>query len=353
TRFSLPDNWSRKVSEAKQFLFQIAVEDFDADGDFDIAVATYEGIPFLLCQEGGKFVDRSRELGLGTWVSGGPTKSALAGWIDFNNDGFPDLLMGQSLYRNVGGLRFKNVTTESGYQAGFDPHGVTVADYNNDGLLDFYISRSHRYQQEVDRAGWVGDEESGTPNTLWKNLGNGKFQDVTVESHSGGGSRTTFTSSWFFFDEDHYPDLYIANDFAKNVVLRNRGDGSFEDVSDISGAADFATSMGVATGDLDNDGSTEIYVANMYSKMGRRIISHVSAADYPAEIFPQIQGSCAGNRLYRKQNQGQYSDVTAMAGVNEVGWAFAPLMCDFDGDGLLDLYATTGFMSFNREKPDG
>ena len=175
-----------------------------------------------------------------------------------------------------------------------------------------------------------------------------------MESNAGGGARTSFTSSWLYFDDDHYPDLYVANDFAKNLVLRNQGDGTFEDISEVCGAADFATSMGVATGDLDNDGTTEIYVANMYSKMGRRIISHVGDEDYPKDIFPQIQGSCAGNRLYRKTDgDNRYVDVTDQAGVNEVGWAFAPIMCDFNGDGLLDLYATTGFMSFDREKPDG
>ena len=137
------------------------------------------------------------------------------------------------------------------------------------------------------------------------------------------------------------------------MVLRNKGDGTFEDATDSSGAADFATSMGVATGDINNDGTTEIYVANMYSKMGRRIISHVSEDDYPKNIYPQIQGSCAGNRLYQIGDDGSYSDVTDIAGVNEVGWAFGPLLCDFDGDGLLDVYATTGFMSFKRDKPDG
>lgn len=349
----LPDNWTRKTSEAKQFLFQIAVEDFDRDGDYDIAVATYEGTPYLLCMEDGKYVNRSRELGLQSWQPSGPGKSALAGWIDIDNDGYVDLLLGPALYKNVGGLRFTNITEESGFVAGYDPHGVSVADYDGDGLLDFYIAKSHHFQQKVENASWVGDNEAGAPNVLWKNLGGGKFADVTDQAHAGGGNRTTFTSSWFYYDDDHLPDLYIANDFAKNVVLRNKGDGTFEDISEASGAADFATSMGVATGDLDNDGTTEIYVANMYSKMGRRIISHVSDQDYPDGIFPQIQGSCAGNRLYQLGSSGKYSDITDLAGVNEVGWAFAPLMCDFDGDGLLDIYATTGFMSFNREKPDG
>lgn len=352
-RIQLPDNWEEPPSEARQFRFQVAVEDFDRDGDYDIAVATYEGLPYLLVMEDGKYVERSRELGLKPWQPDGPDMTALTGWIDFDNDGYPDLVCGTYLYRNVGGIEFRDITESSGFTGGHDPHGMSVVDYNGDGLLDIYVSRSNEYRQAVVKAGWVGDDESGAPNTLWKNLGKGKFEDVTAAANAGGGNRTTFASSWFFLDDDPYPDLYLANDFARNVVLRNKGDGTFEDVSANSGAADFATSMGVATGDINNDGTTEIYVANMYSKMGRRIIAHLTDNDYPENVFPQIQGSCAGNRLYQMNDDGTYQDVTDLARVNEVGWAFAPLMMDFDGDGLLDIYATTGFMSFRRDKPDG
>ena len=352
-KFNIPDNWVLPVEDTHQFLFQIAVEDFDLDGDYDIAVSTYDGIPYLLAWENGKYVNKSQALGLKSWEPIGARKSALAGWIDFDNDGYPDLIMGKYIYKNVGGLRFRDITEESGFNTGHDPHGITVADYDCDGLLDLYVSYPRGYQQKLEKAGWVGDEEGGVPNKLWHNEGNGKFKDVTSKANAGGGARTTFTSSWFFYDDDAYPDLYVVNDFAQNIVLRNKGDGTFEDISAASGAADFATSMGLATGDLDNDGTTEIYVANMFSKMGRRIISHVSDEDYPEGIYPQIQGSCAGNRLYRMSSNGGYEDVTDIAGVNEVGWAFAPLMCDFDGDGLLDIYATTGFMSFDRKKPDG
>ena len=67
-----------------------------------------------------------------------------------------------------------------------------------------------------------------------------------------------------------------ANDFGRNVHLRNCGDGTFEDISKESAIADFATSMGVTSGDVNNDGRPDFYVANMFSKMGRRIIDHVS-----------------------------------------------------------------------------
>mgnify|MGYP002633808205 FL=1 len=134
----------------------------------------------------------------------------------------------------------------------------------------------------------------------------------------------------------------------------NQGDGSFKDVAEDSIVGDFSTSMGVASGDINGDGVPEIYVANMYSKMGRRIIAQVSPQDYPAGIYEQLVGSCAGNRLYStKGDVREYQEFSEQLGVNAVGWAYAPALADFDGDGSLDVYATTGFLSFERQKPDG
>ena len=135
--------------------------------------------------------------------------------------------------------------------------------------------------------------------------GNGKFKDVTKESNTGAGLRNSFAAVWLYADDDHLPDLYVANDFGKNNLLRNKGDGTFEEISENTGVADFATSMGVVAGDIDNNGTSELYVANMYSKMGRRIIAHVSEDDYAPGIYKQIKGACAGNRLYRKEERWQ------------------------------------------------
>jgi hypothetical protein len=92
----------------------------------------------------------------------------------------------------------------------------------------------------------------------------------------------------------------------------------------------------------------------MFSKMGRRIIGHVSAADYPDGVFPLIQGSCAGNRLYRRTGSNErFDEFGEQLGIHDIGWAYAPAMADFNNDGLLDLYAATGFLSFQRNEPDG
>ena len=88
--------------------------------------------------------------------------------------------------------------------------------------------------------------------------------------------------------------------------------------------------------------------------MGRRIIGQLGDRDYPTGIFAQIEGSCAGNQLYvKKPGQAKYLDCSITSAVNKVGWAYGPAMFDLDGDGWLDLYATTGFMSFKRGEPDG
>jgi hypothetical protein len=135
--------------------------------------------------------------------------------------------------------------------------------------------------------------------------------------------------------------------------LINQGNGRFRDIAQKAGVGDYATSMGAAAGDITGDGRTDLYVANMFSKMGRRIIAHVSPDDYPPGVYEQIKGSCAGNTLYTAEDSQTYREVSESFGVNQVGWAYAPALADFDHDGWLDIYATTGFLSFQPHKPDG
>ena len=348
----LPDNWEVDVDKTEQYRFQYAVEDFDADGRLDIAVAVMDGPPFLLKHyPDGTF--RQVALERGIQVSR-PLENFCCCWLDFDNDNDPDLVLGDRVYQNEGGV-FRDVTEAS--QLAIDPFcmGAVVADYDLDGDQDIYVI----YQVDLSNidaegAQWVDDRMTGKANRLWQNDGAGHFKDVTAESRAGSGGRHTHAAAWFHFDDDLYPDLYVANDFGLNVVLKNNGDGTFSDVTSDSDAGGYSTSMGVATGDLDNNGTNDIYVANMFSKMGRRIIAYVSEEDYPDGIYEQIVGSCAGNQLYsRTTATSPFKELSEDSGINGVGWAFGPAMADFDNDGLLDIYATTGFMSFDRTKPDG
>lgn len=351
-RIPIPDNWQIPLDRVRQYVAQYAVEDADLDGDLDIAAATADGDCLLFRQEQGRFVEVSGQVGI-TPERDLDLRSYLAHWIDVDADGFPDLLLGSRLYRNLSGQRFEEFPDNAGLRIKFNPMGATVADFDADGHQDLYVL----YQRELDpqrdtTPSWVGDDDSGALNQLWRNLGEGRFRNVTSEARAAGGSRHTFAAAWLHANEDILPDLYIANDFGGNTLLINSGGGQFEDVSETANVADFATSMGVAAGDIDDDGRSDIYVANMFSKMGRRIIAQVGPQDYPDGIHDQLLGSCAGNRLYSVRD-GQYREISERLGINQVGWAYAPAFLDVDGDSDLDIYATCGFLSFDRHKPDG
>ncbi len=361
-QIDIPDNWTAPRDKVRQYHTQMAAADFDQDGFPDLTLASANGRWRLLHSIAGeKFEDVTDARGLPAWADEEPRSRSirddayLATWIDIDNDGYPDLILGDRLYRNHEGRRFEDVTDTSGLAFGYNPRGCVVADYDCDGRLDLYVL--YQLPRTADReqtAAWVGDDDTGMENHLWRNTGDGRFENMTELANAGGGKRQSFAASWLHANDDHYPDLYIANDFGTNVLLINQGDGEFRDGSGDAGVSDYATSMGVATGDLTGDGRPEIYVANMFSKMGRRIIAHVAAEDYPDGIFQQIQGSCAGNRLYvASDSESRYQEISEDAGVNTVGWAYASAMADFDADGQLDIYATTGFLSYQRGKPDG
>ena len=352
----LQDNWNLPRRHLKAYRYHIAVADYDVDGYLDILVASTDGRPLLLhSKKGRRFELVTESMGIRPAADPHRDINALVGWIDYDNDGFPDLLLGSRLYHNDGGRRFVDVSQASGLKFDRVPFGCAVADYDGDGLLDLYIVYQKGFQpRPPGTRPWVGDPYAGAMNHLWRNRGGGRFENVTRATGAGGGRHQTFAAATFFFDHDPFPDLYLANDFGANVLLRNRGDGTFEDVTGVTGTGDYSTSMGVSAGDLDNDGTSELYVANMYSKMGRRIIAHVDEDDYPPGIHAMIKGSLAGNRLYRSRpGEARYEELSAELGINEVGWAHAPAMVDIDGDGWLDLYATAGYHSADREKPDG
>ena len=352
-QLNLPDNWMCEPgTQPDTYTSQIAVDDFDRDGFLDIAVSTLQGNQYLLrSRDGLSFEDVTAKVGL-------PSKrlfsySTLATWIDYDNDRYPDLLIGRTLYRNEKGERFRRVAT-SGLRFEAATMGAVVADFDCDGWLDLYVL-NHLGDRGNARIGFVDDDTvSGVKNQLWRNLGNGTFADVTEQAGVDGDRRHSFSAAWFHANEDRFPDLYLVNDFGRNCLFINTGDGRFKDVTEQLGVGDFANSMGVAAGDLDNDGNSEIYVANMFSKMGRRIIANVSPSDYPEGVFRGIEGACAGSHLYQWMDEAQrYQEISVEKRVNEIGWAYAPVMADFDSDGLLDIYATSGFISVDRNKPDG
>jgi hypothetical protein len=255
---------------------------------------------------------------------------------------------------------------------------ISVADYNNDGLLDIFLARyaapyingvlarneaANKEGRETEsKFLFMGDDESeelfaqldrpdsnpiwkfpGPPNLLLKNIGGGKFTRVP-NSESLENYWNTLGAAWSDFDRDGDMDLYVANELGPNELMRNEGDGTFVNVSnEVTGETGWG--MGVSWGDYDNDGRTDIYVTNMFSKAGLRIAEQMqSSAD--------LVKSARGNSLMRNG----VDDFTLASGlepptalVEAADFSWGGGFGDLTNDGVLDIYVPGSMMTIPKE----
>lgn len=238
--------------------------------------------------------------------------TGLAGGVvaeDFDHDGWIDLMISSSgpqdplrYFRNRGDGTFEDRTEAAGLSGLTGGLNLIHADYNNDGHADVLVLRG----------GWWG-KHGKYPNSLLKNNGDGTFRDVTVEAGLLS-FHPTQTAAWADYDLDGFVDLYIGNESSVDEAhpsefYRNNGDGTFTNLAAKLGLADMGYVKGVAWGDFNNDGRPDLYV----SRKG------------------------APNRLFRNEANGQFTDVTAQAGVAEPLHSFGTWFWDYDNDGWLDL----------------
>ena len=112
--------------------------------------------------------------------------------------------------------------------------------------------------------------------------------------------------------------------------------------------------MGMTAGDIDNDGHTDLYIGEMYSKAGQRVMNNIPPGTYDETVTAKLKRLVDGSQLYLGGGgERKFKPVGIAMGVNAVGWAWGPCLADLNNDGWLDLYATAGFISQERGKPDG
>jgi enediyne biosynthesis protein E4 len=358
-----------------------------------------------------QFVEVSQKAGIHfKLTSGGPEKRYIieakggggAAWVDYNNDGFPDLFLvngstfehwkrGDSppsrLYRNNGDGTFTDVTSGSGLDHTGWGMGVCVGDYDNDGYDDLYVT-------------YYGG------NVLYHNNGNGTFTDVTgkagVRGH-GWGMGCAFGD----YDNDGRLDLYVANYLdvdinhlgepgsapnctyrgiatfcgprglpgGRDILFHNNGNGTFTDVTEKAGIdRDKYYGLGVVWGDYDKDGRPDIYVANdstpssLYHNNGDGAFTDVGVpagvaysgegqeqagmgtdfGDYDNDGWPDlVKGNFSDDtkNLYHNNGDGTFTDSTYVAGLGDVGWLFTTFgakFLDYDNDGWKDVILANG-----------
>jgi hypothetical protein len=348
----LMDSWT--VDHSFAVTGGVYLCDYDRDGIMDVLITDARGNYMYKGLPGGKFKDVTTEVGLPKLPAEGRYTSFCAAWADLDGDGWPDLILGKSIYKNVegpNGRRFKNVTSQSNLNITPDVAGIAVADYDGDGLVDLYAVRPGQGKS----SSWIKGKSGRTMgNQLYRNLGNWQFEDVTAKTGTSGDLRSTFTAVWLDVNNDGKPDLFVPNEFGDGVLYVNKGDGTFEPHPLAQPPSDFGT-MGVTCGDIAGTGNIDIYCANMYSKAGSRVIGNVRPDTYPKDIMDKMLTFPKGSQLHLNRGGLRFDQLGKDLQVNDAGWAYGPALVDLDNDGWLDIYATCGFHSIpsKRSEPDG
>jgi len=250
----------------------------------------------------GKFRDISHQVGVDRFnLAGGAVLE------DFDGDGRLDLAVTNfdpgepmAFYRNTGDGTFEDRTMKAGLTHSLGGKYLVQTDYNNDGRLDLFISRGAWFLLAM-------------PQTLLRNDGDGRFSDVTKEAGLTAVVNST-SSRWADYDNDGWLDVFLVCERPGNRLYHNRGDGTFEEVTNKAGVAQngIAFCKGADWIDYDND-------------------------DYPDLFIDNLTGDA---RLYHNNRNGTFTDVTKTMGIDGPTKGFSCWAWDYDNDGWLDLFAT-------------
>jgi Tfp pilus assembly protein PilF/peroxiredoxin len=330
----------------------IAAGDYDGDGFDDLYICQPPGLPNRLYRNrgDGTFEDRTKESGLGL-LDG----TACALFADFENKGLQDLVVvcatGPLLFVNEGNGKFVLKPDAFRFQnapAGTFTHAA-IADCDRDGLLDVYFCLYNYYSglEQYHYPVPYFDARNGPPNFLFHNEGGGKFVDRTAAAGlNAENDRYSFACIWGDYDNDGWPDLYVVNDFGRNNLYRNKGDGTFAAVSDEAKVNEPGAGMSACWVDFDNDGKQDIYAAGMWVPDGMRVFGQKSFHGHaPANIRALYQRHMIGNSLYRNQGNGRFENVAPETGAEIGRWAWSTGAWDLDHDGYDDLYIANGYIS--------
>jgi Tfp pilus assembly protein PilF/peroxiredoxin len=334
----------------------VACGDIDNDGFDDLYVCQPSGLPNRLYRNrgDGTFEDITEAAGVGVLDA---TPCAL--FADVDNDGYQDLLV----VRVTGPLLFINQRNGTfrlkpdAFRFAEEPQGAftgaAFGDYDRDGRLDVYFCLYSYYKGLTQNQYPMPyyHAQNGPPNFLFRNNGDQTFTDVTARAGlDQNNNRYSFDCHWADYDNDGWPDLYVVNDFGRNNLYHNNGNGTFTDVADRVGVSDIGPGMSACWFDYDNDGWLDLYVSNMWEAPGLRLtMQEAFSKQMPRDTLALYRRFAKGNSLYRNLKNGSFEDRSLSAGTEQSGWSWSNHAWDFDHDGYLDLYIANGLISGPRK----
>lgn len=325
----------------------VSVVDFDRDGRPDLyAVTGKEGGKNRLYRNrgDGTFEDVAGPLGVADLNAVGTGVSMGSIWADYDNDGYPDLFVYKwgkpELFRNLAGKGFERVTDRAGLPKWLNANAACWLDYDRDGRVDLFVAGYWR--DDLDLWNLTTTEvmpesfeyaTNGGRKYLLRNTGDGTFEDVTAKA---GIASTRWTLGVVAADlcGTGYPDLVLANDYGVSEFFANRGDGTFEEVGAETGIGVAPKSgMNASLGDVLNSGRLAVYISNI-SEAGNLV---------------------QGNNLWlpvgtTPKGRPRYNNQAGALRVENGGWSWGSKFADLNNDGRLDLYLTNGYISADPGK---
>jgi len=319
--------WDR---EKAHHLTGASVIDLEGDGRFEIFVGGGEGqADALLGLSDGRLVDRIAGTGLSSLRA---TYGSVA--IDLDEDGDVDLIVcrndGVTLYRNEGGGAFRGEALPTQLPPDSVPLAVAVSDIDRDGDGDLYVSAFVDFPHFVPATFNVPDHAKR--NVLLRNDGDLRFTDITTPVTAS--KQNTFTSVFVDLDGDRLQDLVVAQNTGQVEILKNLGAGDFESVPLASG---YGFWMGIAVGDIDNDGDQDLYFPNV----GDSFPAFLASGD-----LHEDQPYAGGWLLLRNEGGFRFTDITREAGLAGMGFAWGAAFEDLNLDGRLDLLVSQNYIKW-------
>lgn len=352
----------------------VAIGDFDNDGLPDLYLVSGPAKNRLFRQTAGfQFTDVTEV----AHVDGGDNWGTGATVVDIDDDGDLDLYVcnydaPNLLYINAGDGTF----SESAESFGLDIRDATLmatfCDYDRDGHLDVYLLMNRYYSPERHTLQEMAEFVDGTPrivpelrkfytietlpdggktveiygrtDRLLRNNGDGTFSDATAQAGLQGEGRG-LSATWWDYNQDHYPDLYVGNDFTDaDRLYRNNGDGTFTNVIAETVPHTSWFSMGADSADINNDGRLDLLTADMAATTHFKAKLNMGEMDRKSRWFLENAEprQYMRNALYLNTGTSRFMEVAALAGVASTDWSWAVNFADLDNDGQVDLLINNG-----------